>query len=141
MDPEEIVRHVEAAYQSQDVDRIMELFDPEIVFYWNGRKRGEGRAEVRAVHEEMFGDENDEYEIRKTLRAASGETIAVEWTTSWIDPDGNRNEGYGGEFWTMRANRLREWHAYHRRYVHDGTDDRNDDVYFSLPPRDGPSDS
>jgi nuclear transport factor 2 (NTF2) superfamily protein len=130
MDPEKIVEEVEAAYQSQNVDRIMELFHPEIVFYWNGKKRGEGFTEVRTAHEEMFGDRNDDYEIDKTLRAASGDTIAVEWTTSWIDPDGNYNEGYGGEFWTMEDGQLIEWHAYHKRYAHDDADDVNSDAYL-----------
>ena len=131
MNPEESVRRAEEAYQSQDVDRIVELFDPEIVFYWNGRKQGEGLAEVRAVHEGMFAEELEGYEIRKTLRAASGDTIAVEWTTTWIDTDGNRNGGYGGEFWTMRDGRLPEWHAYHRQYVHDGADDEEGDEYLN----------
>lgn len=110
----------------------MELFDPEIVFYWNGRKQGEGLAEVREAHEEMlFPDDIEEWEIRKTLRAASGDTIAVEWTSSWLDADGNRNEGYGGEFYTMRDGRLREWHAYHAGYTRDGPDDRKDADYLS----------
>lgn len=33
MTPEEILEQAEAAYTAQDIDRITELFDPEIVFY------------------------------------------------------------------------------------------------------------
>lgn len=132
MDPEEIVTKTEAAYQSQDIDRIMDLFHPEILMYWNGRKQAEGLAAVRDVHEAMYADEMHEFEIRKSLRAASRDTIAVEWTTTWIDADGNRNGGYGGEFWLMDDGRLREWHAYHTSYVHDETEDRRPDDFLSL---------
>jgi ketosteroid isomerase-like protein len=137
MNPEALVREVEAAYQSQDIDRMMELFDPEVVFYWNGRKQGEGLADVRAAHEEMlFADDIDDWEIRKTLRAASGDTIAVEWTSSWVDGDGTRREGYGGEFYTMRDGRLREWHAYHQSYARDGAADDTDGDFLDHRPRD-----
>lgn len=121
MDPKEAVRQAEQAYQSQDVDRIMKLFDPGIVMYWNGQKRGEGLAEVRAVHESMFAGDLQDFEIQKTLRAASGDTICVEWTTTWIDENGNHKGGFGGEFWTMRDDRLREWHAYHAEHTLDET--------------------
>lgn len=131
MNPEELVEQAEAAYQAQDLDRIMELFDPEIVWYWNGWKRAEGLDEVRRVHEEGFADGRGDYEeftIEKTLRAASGDTITVEWETEWVFADGSRNEGHGGEFWTMRDDRLLEWHAYHA--LHD------DDGYFKRHPWD-----
>ena len=132
MEPKEAVERAESAYQSQDVDRIMELFDPEIVMYWNGRKQGEGLAEVREVHEAMYAGELQDFEIRKTLRAASGDTITVEWTTTWIDEDGIRNGGFGGEFWTMRGDRLREWHAYHAQHELDEADTE----FLTLPPED-----
>lgn len=122
MDPEEILKQAEAAYTSQDIDRIMELFDPEIVFYWNGQKQAEGLAEMREVHEERFsGDDGyEQFQVEKTLRAASSDTIAVEFETTWTYADGTRHEGYGSEFWMMRDDRLREWHAYYVEYVQDG---------------------
>ena len=123
MDPEEIVEQAEAAYQSRDVDRMMELFDPEIVWYWNGWKKAEGLDEVRRLHEEVFtGDQqgDEQFQIEKTLRAASGDTIAVEWETSWTDSAGRQRTGHGGEFWTMRDGLLLEWHAYHA--LHDEED-------------------
>lgn len=122
MDPKEAVKRAESAYQSQDVDRIMELFDPEIVMYWNGRKQGEGLAEVRQVHETMYAEELQDFEIRKSLGAASDNTITVEWTTTWIDEEGNLKGGFGGEFWTMRDDRLLEWHAYHAQHELDESD-------------------
>lgn len=128
-DPEERVREAESAYTAQDVDRIVELFDPEIVIYWDGRKVADGLAEARSFHEELYAQERDEYDVRKSLRAASGDTIAVEWTVDWIDDDGSTVEGYGGEFWTMRDGRLREWHAYYEEY--EPPDDGRENVFLS----------
>lgn len=119
MDPEAIVNRTEAAYQSQDVDQVMELFDPEIVFYWNGWKKADGLEGIRKAHEDVF-DDSVEFQIEKTLRAASSETIAVEWETTWSIPGGPRLNGHGGEFWTIRDDRLREWHAYHMQHDQEG---------------------
>lgn len=132
MDPEEIVNQAEAAYQSQDLDRIMELFDPEIVVYWNGWKKAEGLEGVRKAYEERSTDEGyEEYQIEKTLRAASGETITVEWKSTRTYADGSRQVSHGGEFWTMRDDRILEWHAYCVR--HD-----EEDELISPHPWDGP---
>lgn len=124
MDPDEILDRAEAAYTSQDVDRIMELFHPKIALRWNGRELAEGLAEVRAVHEERFSDENgsETFEVDKTLRAASDDTVAAEFETTWTCPDGTRHEGYGSEFWSMEENRIREWRAVYVEYVRDGAE-------------------
>lgn len=125
MNAEEILKQAEAAYSEQDIDRIMELFDQEIVFYWNGQKQAEGLAEMREVHEERFSGEDgyEQFQVDKTLRAASDDTIAVEFETTWIYADGSRHEGYGSEFWMMRDDRLREWRAYYVEYIQDGEDE------------------
>ncbi len=113
---EELVRDVESAYASQDLERVMALFHPDIVFYWNGELRGRGLADLRRWHESAFATAG-EYRIRKTLRAAGGDTIAVEWTDSWVDRvSGDRRVGYGAEFWTMNGTRVQRWHAYWRGY-------------------------
>lgn len=125
MDPQEIVNQAEAAYQSGDVDRILELFDPEIVIYWNGWKKAEGLEAARKMHEAP-DDRTYEKELEatsgpeKTLRAASGDTIAVEWKFSRTFSDGSQWEGHGGEFWKMRDERLLEWNAYYREHDEDG---------------------
>lgn len=115
--PEGLVYAAEAAYASLDVDRVMALFHPEIVLYWNGELRARGLDEVRRWHERSFAGVRD-YRIRKTLRAATGDTIAVEWTDSWRDAaSGARTVGHGAELWTMRGDRLCEWHAYWRGHA------------------------
>ncbi|HEY3073491.1 MAG TPA: nuclear transport factor 2 family protein, partial [Candidatus Limnocylindrales bacterium] len=78
--PEELVRKAEAAYNSLDIDRIMDLFDPDIVQYLNGEKRIEGRDALRQDHLEGFlrslpdGSPGIEgYRLKKTLRMACGD--------------------------------------------------------------------
>ena len=57
----------------------------------------------------------EHYELRKTLRAASGDTITVEFTETFVRPKtGEPMQGFGGEFWTMDGDRLAEWHLYWR---------------------------
>lgn len=103
----------------------MELFDPEIMFYWNGQTQAEGVAEMRDVHEERFSGEHgyEQFQVDGTLRAASDDTIAVEFETTWTDVNGTRHEGRGSEFWIMHDNQLREWGAYYVEYVQDGEDE------------------
>jgi nuclear transport factor 2 (NTF2) superfamily protein len=111
VNPEEVVRKTEAAYQTQDVDRVLRLFDPECVVYFGGMKSLQGLDELRTWHEGWLPGRK-EYTIRKTLRAASGDTIAVEWHSTFINDDGTPGESHGGEFWKMRNGRLIEWRAY-----------------------------
>jgi hypothetical protein len=47
------------------------------------------------------------------LRAADGDTICVEWESSYRNDDGTVVHGKAGEFWTMRYGLLIEWNAYH----------------------------
>lgn len=129
---EALVANVESVYQSQNAERIMDLFDPEIVVYWNGRSRWEGKAELREYHADPIAA-YPEFEMQKSLQAASGDTIAVEWINTWIDTSGDRHRGFGGEFWTMHDGRLREWHAYHRRYGADDDAGEHADEYLSFP--------
>lgn len=118
--PEELVQAAEAAYASTDIERMMALLDPEIAMYWNGRLEGKGIDEVRAWHAgSIFGNLPDgspkisDYDIRKTLRAATGNVIAVEWEEHYLDlVTGAQVDGFGGEFWWIENDRLVEWHAY-----------------------------
>jgi len=54
----------------------MELFRPEIVVYWNGKKLWDTPAAVRANHAEAIAA-LPEFDIQKSLRAVSRETITV----------------------------------------------------------------
>jgi putative hydrolase of the HAD superfamily len=113
-----LVRAAEAAYLAQDLDAIMRLFHPDITITWNGRKVATGLAQAREFHVEQLGFGSavrQDYRLSKTLRAADGDTIAVEWESSHRDAEGRTWVGSAGEFWTMRGDLVIEWHAYHHR--------------------------
>lgn len=109
---EAIVRRCEAIYRSRDVDAACALYEPDAVIVWNGREVARGEAAVRAFHEAFFDPSISDLTLDKTLRAASGDTIAVEWHATWRNGDGSRGEQTAAEFWTMRGERLSEWRAF-----------------------------
>ena len=112
MTPEQIVAAVEATYNAQDVDRIMALFHPEIIVFWNGHLRSRGIDELRRTHGRDIGHLQD-YRIRKQLHAATSDALAVEWVANWTDPaTDSEMESCGGEMWLLDGGLLREWHAY-----------------------------
>jgi uncharacterized protein (TIGR02246 family) len=114
--PEDLVRAAEAAYNALDVDRVLALFTPGVVFYMNGQLVGKGLDDLRRWHERFFAAVQD-YRLTKTLRAASGDVITVEFTETFVrSKTGEPMQGFGGEFWTMQGDRLAEWHLYWRSY-------------------------
>ncbi len=111
MTPEEIVQLAEDAHASLDIEKMLACFDPEATVYWNGQNVANGMTELRAFYEQQFGDVV-EFELKKTLRAATGDTIAVEWQHTRKLRNGDVFDAVAGEFWKMRNNLLLEWHAY-----------------------------
>jgi putative hydrolase of the HAD superfamily len=113
---DQLVAAAEAAYRSQDLSQIMPLLHPDIVIYWNGQKVAEGLDAARQFHMQRlgFGTTNRrDYQLHKTLRAAEGDTICVEWQSSYRDDNDQLVRGRAGEFWTMRYGLLIEWRAYY----------------------------
>jgi putative hydrolase of the HAD superfamily len=119
-----LVAAAEAAYRSQDLAQIMRLLHPDIVIYWNGEKVAEGLDAARQFHIDQLGfgsAARHHYELRKTLRASEGDTICVEWESSYQDEQGRSVRGRAGEFWTMRYGLLIEWRAYYHRISEEGS--------------------
>ena len=112
MTPEEIVQKAEEAYAAQDIELVTDLFAPDVVVFWNGKKILEGRDQVVEFERNNFASWTD-FKIKKKLRAASGDTIAVEFEISYVDKkSGEPVELFAGEFWRIRDGRLFEWRAY-----------------------------
>jgi nuclear transport factor 2 (NTF2) superfamily protein len=110
------VRIAENAYNAGDLEGILALFTPECVFFENGKMVGQGEAVLRAWHEKFLASVAN-FEIRKRLRLTEGNVIGVDYATSFTHPrSGEAMESFGGEFWTMDGNRLREWHLYWSAY-------------------------
>jgi hypothetical protein len=105
---------------SLDIDRIMALFDPDIVQYVNGEKHIEGRDALRQDHLEgflrVFPDGSvgiEGFRVDKTLRVACGAMLGVEYVSSFVDRrTGVFVDQHGGEFWRIKADRLVEWRLY-----------------------------
>jgi putative hydrolase of the HAD superfamily len=115
---DQLVAAAEAAYRNQDLSQIMALMHPDVVIYWNGQKVAAGLEQARQFHVERLGfgsRSRHEYHLRKTLRAADGDTVCVEWESSYRTEQGQLVRGRAGEFWTMRFGLLIEWHAYYQR--------------------------
>lgn len=121
---DQLVAAAEAAYRTQDLSQIMPLLHPDIVVYWNGEKVAEGLDAARQFHLQRLGfgsTMRHDYQLRKTLRAADGDTICVEWESSYRTEDGQLVRGRAGEFWTMRYGLLIEWRAYSFRLTDEGS--------------------
>jgi putative hydrolase of the HAD superfamily len=114
-----LVTMAEQAYGARDLDAILPMLHPQIVIYWNGQKVASGLAEAKKFHIDTLGFGSStiryDYRLSKTLRAAQGDTICVEWESSYRREDGVVVSSKAGEFWTMRYGLLIEWHAYNFR--------------------------
>ncbi|HTN81419.1 MAG TPA: HAD-IA family hydrolase [Acidimicrobiales bacterium] len=113
-----LVRLAEEAYGAQDLEAIMRLFHPDAIVYWDGVKVASGFDEVRRFHVERlgFGEvSRRDYVLTKTLRAAQGDTVAVEWQSRYRSADGSMRAARAAELWTLRGDQLVEWHAYYHR--------------------------
>ena len=114
--PEDLVKAAEDAYNALDVERVLRLFTPDAVFIMNGKLKAKGTDELRQFHERFFAAVTD-YRLRKTLRAAAGNVVTVEFEETFVSTkDGTAMEAFGGEFWTIDGERLAEWHLYWRSY-------------------------
>lgn len=109
---EEIVRLAEAVYRRRDVEETMALYTDDAVIVWNGKEVARGADEIRAFHEKFYDPVTQNVKLDKTLIAASGDWIAVEWTASWDNADGSKGAQVAGEHWKMRGDQLCEWRAF-----------------------------
>lgn len=120
-----MVDRVDDAYRSDDLDAIMALFDPDISIHWNGERVALGAEQARRFQAERLGvgtGDRSDVHVRRRLRAASGDTIAVEHESSHRDDDGALIVAASAEFWTLRRGLIVEWHVYQAR-LHDGRGD------------------
>ena len=116
MKPEEIVQFAEDTHASRDVEQMMQCFEDDITATWNGQPIASNKDELRAWYKNFF-DPLQAFTLKKTLRAANDNVIAVEWHHQRTDADGNQFEGFAAEIWWMSENnRLSQWHAHCTEY-------------------------
>lgn len=118
-DAQQLVDRVAEAYRSDDLERVMALFDPDISIHWNGERVALGLEDARRYHVDDLGvgtGARHDLHLRKRLRAASGDTVAVEHESSHRTPAGNPVRAASAEFWTLRRGLIVEWHVYQARW-------------------------
>ena len=115
MSPTAIVAHAEAVHAAMDMSGIMDLFEEDVIFYWNGKVAARNKAELQRWYEDFFATIRA-FEITKTLRSAAGDILTVEWRSKKTYAAGNLAEQFGMEIWFLRHGRLREWRAQATEY-------------------------
>ena len=115
-DGERFVRQVEATYLADDLDRAMELYDPDISIHWTGERVALGAEDARRFHTDVLDvgtGRRRELTIRKRLLAATGDIITAEHESSYRRADGTTIRASSAESWTLRRGRIIEWRVHH----------------------------
>ncbi|MGR8922113.1 MAG: DUF1348 family protein [Gammaproteobacteria bacterium] len=116
MTPEEIVQFAEDQHATGRVEAMMECFEDNVEAYWNGRQIASNKAGLEAWYHGFF-DGLESFQLKKTLRAASGNVLAVEWVHRRTDAEGKTFDGFAAEVWWLsEKNRLTRWHAHCTEY-------------------------
>ena len=103
---EELVATVEVAYRTTDVGALFAVWHPDVVVRWNGAKVADGQAEARHFYATLLADVASD--VRLTVRAASGDTVALEWESA-----GDGTQILAAELWTLRYGLIIDIHSYH----------------------------
>ena len=95
------VQAAEDAWNTRDPERVAAAYTPDT--RWRNRDEFlEGRDEVVAFLRRKWEREQD-YALRKSLWAFSGDRIAVRFQYEWHDADGQCWRSYGNENWEFDA--------------------------------------
>ena len=98
------VQAAEDAWNTRDPERVAAAYTPDT--RWRNRSEFlEGRDEVVAFLRRKWEREQD-YALRKSLWAFSGDRIAVRFQYEWHDADGQWWRSYGNENWEFDARGL-----------------------------------
>lgn len=115
---EVLVRRVEAAFATRDVERLVAMLDPDVTIVVNGRRAASGLAEAgRHLAVEVASDLRDVLVLRAAEvddRSGHGPdgVVTVErrgWTDAAPGPGPDR---WAAEVWTLRRGRIMEWYRY-----------------------------
>lgn len=100
---DELVTMVETAYRTGDLDALFAAWHPDVVVRWNGEKVANGQADARRFYTGFLADVPSD--VRLTVRAASGDTIMLEWESMG-------DQVIAAEVWTMRYGLIIDIHGY-----------------------------
>ncbi|HEX3537170.1 MAG TPA: nuclear transport factor 2 family protein [Stellaceae bacterium] len=105
------VAHVESLFRPWNIDALLAGFTEDCVVRFGDMPELRGKAAL----EKLFrgrSERQEDYRLRKELRAFAGDTIANIWEGTWEDrATGKKMAGFGVEVWVMRGGRIAVWEA------------------------------
>jgi nuclear transport factor 2 (NTF2) superfamily protein len=105
------VAHVESLFMPWDLDGLLAGFTEDCVVRFGDMPEFRGKAALEKLFRGRMERQND-YRLRKQLRAFAGDTLANVWEGTWEDrAAGKRMAGFGVEVWVMRDGKIAVWEA------------------------------
>ena len=106
---EQVLKEAQEAFIQRDVERILRGFAADIVIRYADFPEMQGLDALEAWLEARFKRQKN-YQLRKTLRAVTGDTIACWFEGHWEDAvTGKQMQNRGSEFLTMRDDKIALW--------------------------------
>jgi len=94
-----------------DISEVMKTFASDVVVRFADFPETRGRPLLQKFLEARFARQQN-YRLKKQLRAVSGNVIACTWDAEWQDgQNGQPMEGRGIELLTMRGEEIAKWEA------------------------------
>jgi ketosteroid isomerase-like protein len=111
IDPAAFLRDIERAWQARDGEAAAAGYsDDAVLVYGNGQRRS--GEELRAWPQQWFDFASD-LQIKKTLRAFSGDCLAGEWESRYTHPQtGSTMLERGAEFFWIRDGKVYLHHMF-----------------------------
>ena len=105
------VAHVESLFMPWNVPALVAGFTEDCVVRFGDLPEFRGRDALEKFFRARSERQND-YRLRKELRALMGDTIANSWEGTWVDrATGKKMTGFGVEIWVMRDGCIARWEA------------------------------
>jgi nuclear transport factor 2 (NTF2) superfamily protein len=105
------VAHVQSLFMPWDIPALIAGFTEDCVVRFGDLPEFRGQAALEQLFRSRSERQQD-YRLKKELRALSGDTIANYWEGQWQDrATGKAMAGRGVEIWLMRAGKIAVWEA------------------------------
>jgi nuclear transport factor 2 (NTF2) superfamily protein len=108
---ERLVAYQQGLTGSNDSERMVEAFAPDVVVRYADFPEMRGQAELKRFAAQRFARQKN-YRLKKQLRSVSGNVMVCSWDATWEDGrDGRAMEGFGIELLTIEAGKIVRWDA------------------------------
>jgi nuclear transport factor 2 (NTF2) superfamily protein len=105
------VAHVQSLFMPWNIPALLAGFTEDCVVRFGDLPETRGKAALEQLFRSRSERQQD-YRLKKELRALSGDTIANYWEGQWQDrATGKAMAGRGVEIWLMRAGKIAVWEA------------------------------